>query len=71
MKNKEECIFCDFVSGKWKKHRNKFVFEILHQTPRTMSFHSIDFPSPKLIKSDDKERIEMEFIKGPKVRDIF
>jgi histidine triad (HIT) family protein len=43
----EECIFCDFVSGKWKKHRNKFVFEILHETPRTIAFHSIDFPSPK------------------------
>ena len=43
----EECIFCDFASGKWKKHRNKFVYEILHETKRTVSFHSIDFPSPK------------------------
>ncbi len=31
---------------------------------------SISFPAPKLIKSDDKEKIVMEFIKGPKVRDI-
>jgi len=31
---------------------------------------AIGFPSPKLISSDDKERIVMEFIKGPKVRDI-
>lgn len=31
---------------------------------------TIDFPSPRLIKSDDKEKIIMEFIKGPKVRDI-
>ena len=30
----------------------------------------INFPSPKLIESDDKEKIVMEFIKGPKVRDI-
>ncbi len=31
---------------------------------------AIGFPSPKLIESDDKEKIIMEFIKGPKVRDI-
>lgn len=31
---------------------------------------SIGFPSPRLISSDDKEKIVMEFIKGPKVRDI-
>ena len=30
----------------------------------------INFPAPKLIESDDKEKIVMEFIKGPKVRDI-
>ena len=31
---------------------------------------SIHFPAPKLINSDDKENIVMEFIGGPKVRDI-
>ena len=42
----KECIFCDFVTGKWKEYRNKFKFEILHETKRTISFLSIDFPSP-------------------------
>jgi histidine triad (HIT) family protein len=42
----EECIFCDFVSGKWKQHRNKFKFQILNETPKTISFLSIDFPKP-------------------------
>ncbi len=31
---------------------------------------SINFPSPRLIRTDKKEKIEMEFIEGPKVRDI-
>jgi len=30
----------------------------------------INFPSPKLIETDNQEKIIMEFIKGPKVRDI-
>jgi len=44
---KNECVFCDFTSGNWKNHRHKFVFEILNETKNTLSFHSIDFPSPK------------------------
>ncbi|MDD3160197.1 MAG: HIT domain-containing protein [Candidatus ainarchaeum sp.] len=48
LKNKkndsENCIFCDFVNGNWKTHRNKFVFELIHETKRTISFLSIDFP---------------------------
>jgi histidine triad (HIT) family protein len=45
--NQENCLFCDFVLGKWKEHKNKFNFEILKETPNTISFLSIDFPSPK------------------------
>ena len=47
MEKQEECKFCDFVSGKWKTHRNKFKFEILEEMPNTISFLSIDFPKPK------------------------
>ena len=31
---------------------------------------AINFPSPRLIESDDKEKLVMEFIEGNKVRDI-
>lgn len=44
---KDDCLFCDFVSGKWKRHRNKYLFQVLNETKHTMTFHSIDFPSPK------------------------
>jgi TP53 regulating kinase-like protein len=30
----------------------------------------INFPAPKIIQTDDKETIEMDFIEGSKVRDI-
>ncbi len=31
---------------------------------------AINFPAPKLVDSDEKEKIVMEFIEGPKIRDI-
>lgn len=31
---------------------------------------AIDFPAPRLVSCDEKEKIVMEFIDGPKVRDI-
>ncbi|MDD4251379.1 MAG: HIT domain-containing protein [Candidatus ainarchaeum sp.] len=43
------CLFCDFVSGKWIKHKPKFTFEKLFETKLTLSFLSIDFPSPKRV----------------------
>ena len=31
----------------------------------------IGFPAPRLIKTDEKEAIEMDFIDGKKLRDVF
>ena len=39
------CIFCEFVSGKRKKHLNGHPFTILNETTNTISFLVIDFPA--------------------------
>lgn len=40
-----KCLFCDFVSGKRKRHNNGFLFKRLHQTKNTIAFLSMDFPA--------------------------
>ncbi len=52
------------IDVRLRKSRTKREAKIINKLAE------ISFPSPKLIKSDDKEKIIMEFIKGPKVRDI-
>ncbi|MBI2549656.1 HIT family protein [Candidatus Woesearchaeota archaeon] len=39
------CIFCDFVSGKRKRHKNRFPFKKLHETRNVVAFLSVDFPA--------------------------
>ncbi|MEA2037323.1 MAG: KEOPS complex kinase/ATPase Bud32 [Nanoarchaeota archaeon] len=52
------------IDQKLRKSRTKREAKIFDKLT------TINFPAPKLIKSDDKERIEMELVDGKKVRDI-
>lgn len=71
---KENKIIKDRFS---KKYRLKEIDERLRRfrTKRESKILEklslIDFPSPKLIKTDKKEKIIMENIEGPLIKDIF
>jgi len=52
------------IDKRLRKSRTKREAKIFNK------LEAINFPSPKLIKTDDIDKITMEFIKGPKVRDI-
>ncbi len=52
------------IDKKLRKSRTKREAKIISK------LKEINFPAPKLIESDNKEKIVMEYIKGPKVRDI-
>lgn len=52
------------IDKKLRKSRTKKESKILEKLTE------INFPAPKLIETDKKEKIVMEYIKGPKIRDI-
>ena len=52
------------IDARLRKSRTKRESKIFEKLAE------INFPSPKLIETDNKEKIVMEYIKGPKVRDI-
>ncbi|MBW2984008.1 Kae1-associated serine/threonine protein kinase [Candidatus Woesearchaeota archaeon] len=52
------------IDGRLRKFRTRREAKVLSK------LHAMDFPGPKLIESDDKEIISMEYIDGPKLRDI-
>ena len=51
------------IDGRLRKSRTKREAKVL------VKLKEINFPSPKLIKSDDKENIEMELITGKVLKD--
>ncbi len=53
------------IDNKLRGYRTRREAKIIDKLQR------IGFPVPKLIEQDEKQTISMEFIKGPKLRDIF
>ena len=52
------------IDEKLRKSRTRREAKILEKLAL------INFPAPRLIKTDKKEKIEMDFIKGKKLRDV-
>lgn len=52
------------IDDRLRKSRTRREAKVLSK------LHAIDIPAPKLISCDEKETISMEYIDGPKLRDI-
>lgn len=52
------------IDEKLRKSRTRREAKVLEK------LKAINFPAPKLIRHDKKEIVEMQYIKGPKLRDV-
>jgi TP53 regulating kinase-like protein len=52
------------IDNRLRKSRTKREAKVISK------LHSINFPGPRLLDCDEKETISMEYIDGPKLRDI-
>lgn len=52
------------IDSRLRKSRTKRESKIFEK------LKSFNFPAPRLVETDSKERIEMDFIKGEKLRDV-
>ena len=52
------------IDERLRKQRTKREAKIFEKLSR------LNFPAPKLIKTNNEQKLEIEFIKGPKIRDI-
>lgn len=53
------------IDSALRKSRTRREAKILQK------LEDLNFPAPRLIKTDTKQKIEMEFVEGPKLRDVF
>ncbi len=69
-----DCIFCEFINKRLKKHRGNYPFKILHETEHSLSFLSIDFPATEdghILVIPKKHYVNYEDIPNKILLDLF